>query len=699
MLCARRIAQLTLFTSLFAVACVGRTARAASSTATDATCSTAAVADPDEFPSRFTSASIPYATKCLETNRFRSVRNLKVGAATIAFDNFRYRGQFWKAEMPGAAEAYQDVLFHIKKFEAAKGVTAAHTQIRIRMKPGFVIWLVNQTTGEKATADDLLVSYEAGLPRGVNYNFAVGAIDAYAIIGRAGDAHSISDEAKRPVEQYLTNLSPEEALLLAKNHLAYSQELGQSGFYNTLSPNCTTVAFDLLDKTLRASRGANPPRFLTELSLDPVSGPSLRALASRGILAARIQNMEDEPTSGVRSADRRLELPPPSPPGLDLPYAAAVAGKPWTLIVAKAEGEQGNKTFEAIRTSLARGAFKSVNGLSAMRSFTGDANASRSDFARAALANAVSEVRDELRRIDAELPEANQTFAIYLEPAAPVAGQSPYANLEILGAPAAIPVPLRLTEIAGGGRTAEPWTTIRSGLYAALAAGPKADEPAYLAGVALVINAAKGRSTIAAYAAFGLAPSDKPFPQESAQVKIERIATPPIAGSGRGPAVLLSYKQFVFDEPSREVLIDFGPPAGIHGARVDERGAAWLGGLDPSDANGDCENLRETHPRLDGTFSSKATGTLFDSALVGKPVSFFPLSAALDLSTGLLSELRMSVAPWPLTENCFASIAIVDAEFKAKANEALAAAKSRLQSQASPLVETLRGILGEAESR
>jgi hypothetical protein len=248
---------------------------------------------------RLSANSNKYAGKCIDGQQFRPALLQEITASHFSFSNYFHEGRYWAASIAKQPDV-DKVFFHVVRFEVVSGIVAAHVQIRFRMKRDSIALRAQDNPGEKKDVNDLIISFEAARPKGVHYNFALGAVPNYALVGRVASGSQRLTESKNEVtEQYELLLSNEEAGSLLFAAVNRSNELGLTNWYNTLRPNCTTELFDLFD-TLASIKALEPTpeRFLTVLSNDPIVTPSLEALKERGLLGNRYADLFDELVNG-----------------------------------------------------------------------------------------------------------------------------------------------------------------------------------------------------------------------------------------------------------------------------------------------------------------------------------------------------------------------------------------------------------------
>ncbi|RYZ69116.1 MAG: DUF4105 domain-containing protein, partial [Proteobacteria bacterium] len=382
--------------------------------------------DANEGPYRFTSVSSKYSGQCVDSNRFRAIQNLSIKANSVVLNNYQHANEFWEARFSIEPTNIEAVYLHVVRFPILSVVEAAHTQIRFKLK--IPAQLKNQSSGKTATLNEVLISFEAVRPKDQPYNFALGALTNYAIVGRATSSAQRLVESQAPMEQYELDLAPEEKTQLFKSTLTHATDIGIKYTYNTLRPNCTTTLFDLID-TLPRFNGKFP-QFLTVISNDPVAQPSIDALKTRGLLKQRVQNFEDE----LKGVSRTLAMPQKK----SNPILPEVAGKNWSLVVTLPNlanlTQQEQLAILKIRTELLRKAPLALQGLGSamMKEAGGDA----SSLITLTLGALQEQLTETIRSVNGSLPNTPQGLGLYLVPYNTPATLTPLKGTKI---PAALP--------------------------------------------------------------------------------------------------------------------------------------------------------------------------------------------------------------------------------------------------------------------
>jgi hypothetical protein len=629
---------------------------------------------PDSFLSR---------GKCVNAERYRPVENLQINGDLVSFNNYYYKGRFYKAEFRLNEQSVKDTLFHIKHFPTVKGVDAAHTQIRYRFNTANSIQLTDLITGEKTAANDILISYEAALPKEEKFNFAFGSANNYPFVGRVGEGVSIALEEPRAIQQYVLELSPAEQVQLLKNSLKRSQDIALSTYYNTLRPNCTTEQFDLLD-TLPRLKGA-APQFLTVMSNDPVATPSIQALKSRKILKQRIQDFSDEVAGKIQN------LAVPETAAQSLPdFLPSAAGKPWSMVVISPKENSlttaEKQAFSELTSQMVSKTTKLMNAYASAVMLSGSVEQNKmGNIYLAVMQQVQKELQPALAKLDASVSTSGHILGVYLTPMTLPPGVSSYTDLTQYGVKAAIPLPVhKFSYDPNDRKTAEIFYWLAQGSLVAGDVGVKKSIPAYLQMVAAVVNAKPKNSSLTTQVAIGLNAVTKPMSKNNEQVKIRELAIKSSQSRSDRPSALFTYTQYARMPLQTSMQIDFGPLGGMAGTAAEVQGVAQINkGWSMADLNDDqCKIRASAIPQLNGVFGPTPTGSFADLILRDKPVTFQILGGRLNLATQKLDSIDVRVATFPFT--C-AQSSTVNQEFLKSANQSIQQLKDKLLQQSENL--------------
>lgn len=681
---ALQLALVTFAIVGFSQARAGNPTFAAAATVTDASCAKSS-GDSSERAVRFTQASNRLSGQCLDTSIFRPVDQLSFQNGKLHFRNYFYRNQFWEADLNLDANTIESVYFQIKKFTVFQGIIAAHTQVRYKLASGAQINLVNQLTGEKAQASDLLISFEAGRSVGVDYNAAQGAFPNYALVGRVGEGASFFALSPLTLEQYELNLSAQEGAALLIQSLSRSQQIANTSFYSTLRPNCTTEQFDLLDSLPRLA-GRNP-RFLTMLSNDPVALPSLRALNSRGLIKRRVQDFSDE----IKGITQVLQIP-----NVEVqmpPFMPTMKGYPWALVVTQPKldllPQDQRRALESLKSLLVKKAIELVNAHtgSLVLAFSGQTDAS------VVLARALADVQNDLRaafaQLDRSLPSEVKTMGIYF---VPVRSDQMGSSLAPYGYDINLPVNVFEFQVDPQQRIgSDAFYWIAEGARLVSDAGQSVSLPAYLMSTAIVANVVRGNSTINSQVLLGLNASNHEFIQTNEQVAFETATINAGRDRGSRATLLLSHQQTMAGGINKSVSVEFGPYGGLAGTKDMTRFAVHQVHAPLSSSSEDCQIRAQAVPNLNGHFAKSATGnSLVDRILAGRAVSFQVLNAQVDLERLNVSDMKLNIETWPIS--CLADRK-VDRQFADQVNVAADQFKKKVNDQAGSIFALINSLL------
>lgn len=242
---------------------------------------------------RFTENSRKYAGQCVESRMKRPIKILKDTAEEMEFANVLHRGRYWIAHWNKNKNRPRVQYLAVHFDSGVPLVTAGHTELHFIFPKA--IELVSQTTGEKASLQNLVLAWEANMPPKTSFNIVFGLVPDDAIAGRVISLESripeniLPDGSLRRTEIYNLHLSDAEGAAILHESLRTSDRLGYSRFYRTLGPNCTSELFDVVDEVLRVTkkgRMASVMPFQTLPVPDPIIGPGHAALIERGLIDA-----------------------------------------------------------------------------------------------------------------------------------------------------------------------------------------------------------------------------------------------------------------------------------------------------------------------------------------------------------------------------------------------------------------------------
>ena len=312
------------------------------------------------FPVKIQEGSANFSDACLDTDIFRAAKIVDNNSTEMIFENYLHDGKYWTATVPKNIKV-ENAYLQVVRFTVAGGVIAGHVQYRVKLPEGESFGL-KHADGSTTKVNDLVVSFEAARPKGVKYNFATGMRNNYVLVGRVSSGLQRLKEYKESendfiTEQYVLNLPENEKVDLLFKGVQASSDRGYIDFYDTLKPNCTTEAFDIIDQ-LPSVAAKKPKAFLTMLSNDPVVGPTVQGLIDRDLLMACGPDMymdkkTEEVVVKIVSTDdcKKRKQPAKS----DIPFMVQIDDLPYSIIVASSfsSDQEKLKTVEAAAYGLA----------------------------------------------------------------------------------------------------------------------------------------------------------------------------------------------------------------------------------------------------------------------------------------------------------------------------------------------------------
>jgi hypothetical protein len=619
--------------------------------------------DPAETPYRFTNGSKKYTGQCLNTEKFRVIKDLKITGQIANFYNFKHEEKFWQAEFSLRPENIESVFFQILRFPVMGVVQAGHGQLRFKLKNPISLKHISGVVSEKPLYD-IVVSFEGAFPKGESYNFALGAMNNYSIVGRLmSPQQKFNDSKEARGEQYLLDLTALESSQLLEKALVYSQQIGARFPYNTLRPNCISEALDLIDSMPRF-KDKYPP-FLTMISNDPVAQPAIEAIQARGILKSRVQDYRDEMV-GVFHDNVQL------PTSTVIPFLPQVKGYPWSLVITLPDEKYLSsleaETLKKVRQSLIQEVPNLLQGAaSATRPEAGDDAAL---ILKSILAATQERLLLLLNKINSELPLSRQSIGLYL---VPYKGSGQNIRLDRFKIPAMLPLNLVDLQIdLNDKKSKEVFYYLAEGARLAADAGATEKSSMHLMGAALRINLQKNASQAYAQVMFGLKGFNKAISIENKQVKLSQSQLTASSSRSERGSMLLTLSQTNMKKINDTVNIEFGPEGGLVGDAGKDSFALFQIN---KDITGDCRLQAQAVPVLLGQFSSEAIGNgLVDQILNGKAVAFQILSAAVNTETEAVSNMDIKVRTWPMS--CLSKDE-VNVQFTNEANDKLINLKSK----------------------
>jgi hypothetical protein len=256
--------------------------------------------DPFDTGARMPGPSITRMTgKCLDTRIERSIviLNLKADfpneepSEGYRVANFRYKDKFWIAQFPPLKDAIDEVIFEKQRFPLPipRGENmGAHAMIRFKLKPGKEIELVTQSKQgpvERAAVRDFMYSVEAIGVEGFDFDvfqamqgkFAL----AYRFVATEEKFRHVVIKAKQKTEQFRLNLKGDDKATIVESALTLSHESGLKKMYRFTYRNCSTEAFQTLDRVLNYQKYSGKRAGNT---MNPIDADKL--LKKRGLIDA-----------------------------------------------------------------------------------------------------------------------------------------------------------------------------------------------------------------------------------------------------------------------------------------------------------------------------------------------------------------------------------------------------------------------------
>jgi hypothetical protein len=590
--------------------------------------------DPNDLGYRFTDNSQLYKGQCVDGSRFRPIKNLVVTSTTATFDNYGHDRKFWKAELPLEKTKIAAVYFHVQRFPVVEGVIAAHTEMRFVFKGKDGVKLT-QGSSVQATNDDILISFEAAFPKKVSYNFALGAFPNYARVAKIMSTSQKQSDSTATMEQYELNLSPDEMIDLLKSTLEYSAKIGIEEFYNTLRPNCTTEAFDMID-LLPRFKGKFPP-FLTMISPDPIAGPSIEALQKRQLIKQRVQDYADE-VKGVQQV-----LPVPVVKSAMATFLPDVGGRPWTLVTVLPDTSRlspvEKKTIESLRTELITALPSLIQNYGSVMMLSSADQKGRALF-MTTFKTFAQMMPAYLRKINSELPNEAMQIGMYF---APYESAATSTSLVSLGIPAQVPFALNDIQLSDAdSKSSQVFYELGQGIDQAGQVGSPAMQKAFLMGANIIVKAQKDNSVVTTQLMAGLGAMESALNVVDPKVTISKIVIPEVRSAHARPAMLVSHVQPVAEKKLRENLdIQFGSFGGLAGTS----GEFGFASLQIEKGAANCGRQTRTAPYFQGQLSNQFTGFFpLDFFIQGQPILFHILRVNMNLNTQAVEEMDLSIS-------------------------------------------------------
>lgn len=606
----------------------------------------------DKFESTFrmTDVSKKYSGQCLDAEKFRNIKNLSIVSDKVSLNNYHHRNQFWQAKFSLAPDNIESAVFQIVRFPILGIVEAAHIQIRFKLKAA--VELKSQTNGDIDTNNDVLISFEAARPKGEAYNFALGALPNYALVGRVASTDQKDLEGDSTFEQYELDLTADERSALLKLSLEHSHQLAMNYSYNTLRPNCTTEVLDLIDQLPRFK--GKHAKFMTVISNDPVAQPSIDALKIRGVIKNRIQSYQDEKKGIVQILS--------TPNKKTIPLLPQVQGLPWSLVFTLPNTDGltvlEKKAVLKIRAELLNSIPLLIQSLGS--SFMQEAGAQSTSLLTQAFEKLQIQIKKSLVSLKKDLPRNKLSLGLYF---VPFEAKATGTDLSPIGVE--VVLPFNIVNLVQG-KNNDMYYFIAEGARKAADAGSAGKLPAYMMALGLKLNFSQSSSDSYVQILIGLKDQAHEFKMKNSQIHFQQAIVNGNQQRLTRPVVLMSHHQDAQKATNPLIQIEFGAEGGLAGTMA---GDAFATFQIRKDLNDNCEVQAQSAPKLIGKLSDQAIGKpILDKFIKGKDVSFYILAAELNAQTLEVSDMDVRISTWPV--NCL-SLDKVNQQFQDNANQML----------------------------
>lgn len=201
--------------------------------------------DPYEQPERMEFGV--YKGECVETCRFRKSQIRGESDGRLVVTNILHEQRYWTGAI--AMNMVEAVDMGFEAFRP--GIN--HTFLRFRFQKDYPVLLSEQ--GEKrearAVISDLVMSPEAVLPRGREYDFLYSAYNNYLLSFRLLSVREFHDwgilKYGHAVRQYRLKLTPEQRVKVLKTAIDASERDSLGSVYSLLRNNCATSVCRVVD--------------------------------------------------------------------------------------------------------------------------------------------------------------------------------------------------------------------------------------------------------------------------------------------------------------------------------------------------------------------------------------------------------------------------------------------------------------------
>lgn len=210
---------------------------------------------------------------------------------------FYTQKQFWIAEIPKVNVS--QVIFQLALFKGPLDYSLAHGQYRFINNKPLRLYRIKNGHIKTTETKDFIFTVQAALPKGEKYNSQDAFLGNYKLVSRLASTfdRATLEEVNDGdiVTQYqLKNLDQNQRDLLLKNAIQYSNDNLLKKDYSAITENCISIAFDILDETLKLDL----PRVTLTVQNFLMNGKSpnekmaLDALTERGLIdsSSRIEN-------------------------------------------------------------------------------------------------------------------------------------------------------------------------------------------------------------------------------------------------------------------------------------------------------------------------------------------------------------------------------------------------------------------------
>lgn len=657
-----------------------------------------------------------YANQVVDSKKFRPPEIVSQNAKTITIKNFLHENKFYEVEVD--LDSIDQVYIQALPFDVLPGVRAGHIQARFTFKTDKLPRLLKVLNANNEWVDtnptevtpikDLVVSYEAALPKGASYNFLIGAVDANPLVGRiVSGEQKHSEGPERQVIQYRIPLNAVERSTLLSRYFNHAASIQMNLYYNTVTQNCTTTIFDALDSLPRFQRMIQQNQlrpFLTNIGGDPVIGPARIALLARfGSTLVQVQELNQE-RAGIFS-----ESPVDLAQQTRHRFAFAPGGEnPMSLLVVMDDvshltPDQQAK-LRAIRDEIRTSLPETFNILIAAGSSVGQNLGSGSEILKTMMKIISKRFRDRLANHSFQLPEQPVQIKLLFAPYPSTQNTTPLTQR---GLRAELPFPVQDIELTLQNREAF-FHSIQTGLDEVEARADKSI-PAFMKASSVNFVLSQSRSVVESQFVFGLQPLEQSQNIQNDQLHIQRLNIPQAPEQSRWRNFLSRFQRSERQVQSQLVTMLMQHEQAIFSDQIEDTLRAQFGhnplyisqqrGQSSFILRAETQNnylcfagLYPHGPRLSGQLSSAPLGSdswwrrLLNRVLGQRPVSLTITHLDLNLNRLEIESIRIRVGT--LGFRCL-EMRSVNEQFRGEANTMLQDLIQRLGQTPIPL-STLR---------